>query len=125
MPIPAYVMCSSSGAVDQRTNLVSLFNVVEAIDVYAAGTPEKDIKTQAGRGNSLFVMAVWLREDADLPSAKYDGEIAIILPTGEELVTVGARDFEFPQSDVFFRFQAPTVPLVGFPSLGICRVEAR
>jgi len=125
MPIPVYVMCSASGAVDQRTNLVSLFNIIEAIQVYAEGAPDEEIRSQPGRGNTLFVMAVWMREESDPPGAKYDGEVVLLAPNGDVLVAAGAGAFEFPPDDLFYRFQVPNFPLVGFPSLGVSRVEAR
>src|SRR5262245_8925708 len=128
MPKPAYVMCAADAVADRRTNLISVFNVIEAIDVSlfdADGPPAvSDTGTQPGRGNSVHIVAAWIRDESDPPVAKYDGQISSLAPDGTELVAGAATSTEFPEADTFFRFHA-IFSLPRFPSLGVCKVEAK
>ncbi len=121
MPRPAYVMFANSGANDQVSNLVSLFDIIEIVNVFQPNAPIQ-FPPPVGTTNLNRIVVAWLREDGDSDADRFEGQIAVVNPDGTDLFAVIAEAFSF--TSPFFRWTAP-VPPFGFNALGIHQIEAR
>jgi hypothetical protein len=117
MPRPGYVMFANSGANDQVTNLVSLFDIIEIINVYQ---PDQPIQMMTAKPNRIVV--AWLRQDGDSDADRFEGQIACVNPDGTDLFAAVAEPFSF--TSPFYRWTVPVLPF-GFNALGIHQIEAR
>jgi hypothetical protein len=131
MPRPVYIICSDSGAIDHRTNQLSIFNVLESIDV----TPLASLPGGDKVPNELIaflrgllpvdirVTAVWMRDDADSADQVFETEVVGSDPGGKPLFRATVNDFSFTVP--FHRINIARVKLPGFTSLGVHTVESR
>lgn len=94
MPRPLYIVCSESAAVDQDSNRVSLFNVVEGLEVTLQTIPSEQrltfVKTLGFRG-----IAVWMRSEDDDPEDDYEFELAARAPGDTEENVFADGKFKF------------------------------
>jgi len=97
------VVCSRA-VVDQRSNNISLQNVVEQISLNGTPTPGTGLRFP------LDVMSLWARADLDRP-AQGRGRLRFLSPTGA-LIT--ETEFEIDVSGTHRRYRA-TIHLEGFP----------
>jgi hypothetical protein len=82
MPRPLYIICAASGALDQYTNSMSLFGLVESIR-YSELRPQPDAPAGTPlilKPLSMRVVAAWLKEDRDTPEQNFETEFAVFLP---------------------------------------------
>jgi hypothetical protein len=121
MPRSAYVIMANSGSVDQYSDKVSLFEVVETYTVTRR-------ESRTGNSNTTFpskshrIIAVWLREESDGPNDLFEGQVACIAPDTTELSVGNWADFSFTQP--YYRWNIElTIP--GFTQLGTHFIEAR
>lgn len=121
MPQPAYIILANSGAVDQYSNSVSLFDLVECYLVCdrssIADGKEKGFASKPHR-----IVVAWLREGADSPTDVFQGQVVCIGPDGEEFFVVNREDFSFDNPICRWNIEL-LVP--GFTMLGTHVVEAR
>src|SRR3954470_8474388 len=117
MPSPQFITCAASGSTDEKTGLLSLFGLVESIEVTPdpLGSPPPALK--------LRVDAVWRRDDSDAVGDLFESEIALIAPNGVELRIFKSTSFLMP--NYFHRSSLPSVTLREFPMEGLYRWEAR
>jgi hypothetical protein len=120
MPRPAYVMFANSGANDQVSNLVSLFDVIEIVNVFQPNAPIQ--MPQVGTTMLNRIVVAWLRLDGDSDADRFEGQIAVVNPDGTDLFVVPTEAFSF--TSPFFRWTAPVMPF-GFSALGLHQIEAR
>ena len=106
MPRPLYIVCATSGSLDQRTNALSLFGLIETITYHELKSPP-----DASPGTplvaatlSMLIAAAWLREEADAPEQRFEAELVCFLPGSDEPALVVPFD---P-----FRFESPIHRLV-------------
>jgi hypothetical protein len=116
MPKPAYIICSHSGAIDQFTNVVSCFNIIEAASMKLP--PES-----SGKPLLLRIVASWLMEENDLPTMSFEGQLLIRYADGQEIVVAEFPPFTFTKP--VHRLYAQDFPLLGIPSFGIASIECR
>jgi hypothetical protein len=121
MPRPGYVMFALSGADDRVSNLVSLFDIVEVINVFQPD-PAIQFNQIASKPNRIVV--TWLREDVDTDTDRFEGQIACVGPDGIDLFAYNAETFSFHPAAPFYRWTAPIMPF-GFNVLGVHQIEAR
>jgi hypothetical protein len=94
MPRPGYIICSISGSQDEYTKSVSLFNVIEAMEV-------EEVQEQPGRTTlmtpvQMRITTVWLREETDQPEQEFQARLSVLLPGSEEpIVVAGFAPFQF------------------------------
>src|SRR5438874_1949015 len=93
MPIPVYLLCSESGAVDENTKLTSYFNVVEKLRV--AKIPPAPGQALIARAASLFMSACWMREDSDSPETFFEVQFVGIFPSGPPEIELARGGFRF------------------------------
>lgn len=106
MPRPQFIICSQSTAIDQDSNSLSIFNVMEGISIHL-GNEHPQQAEDFKPGNVLNtlnfrVVAVWMREENDSPKDEYDYEF-YIHPPGEAEKEMSKGTFHF--TSVFQRFQ--------------------
>ena len=121
MPIPAYIIMSDGGSVDEITKRVSFFNILEAftaVPVKLDGTPSTPVDTSANR-----IAAAWLRDADDSDTDEFESQIVGIGPDGGEIFHTPIYKFSF--TTLFQRFDVLNVKIPGFNSLGIHIVEGR
>ena len=115
MPRPVYIICSESGAIDEATNLVSHFSVLEQITFRRRPDEEK----LADRPLALFrcrVVAVWMKTDDDVIDRDYESQVVLVDPPEGKETIVGEQRFRFAADKRLQRFIAD---LVGhFPAEG-------
>lgn len=137
MPRPAYIICSRTGALDQYTNSVSCFNIIEALNVSKMETEKVESKDEGSpEGKSavtlpirvqsfgMRVLAVWIKEESDSSKDEFEAQIVFRLEnTPIDLMIVGFPNFHFEKR--MHRLVAPEVPVPPVPDLGLLLVECR
>jgi hypothetical protein len=121
MPRPAYLICSSSNAIDQQTNRASFFDVIDSLDVFPIPVPPTPPGFPAP--SLMRAIAAWLRTDDDSPDAAYESQMACITPSGDDLFVTKPSEFVFKAP--FHRIIVAHIPAIGFSSMGVYCVEAR
>ncbi len=86
-----YIICSESGAIDQETGRVSLFNVFEKISV---GTLDEVRKLGVPGSLVLCVTAAWAPEDGDMDEP-FEHETALLPPGADNEAVVTKGHFVF------------------------------
>src|SRR5437764_1312158 len=118
MPKPGYIVCALSGAMDQHTNAVSAFNIVESIRVRKIDRSKAVILTPV----SMMVVATWLREDSDAPDVAYEGRFVARFPDpGVETEIATFSEFFFVTP--IHRLLVPSFQFPGFPAIGQFLIE--
>ena len=105
MPRPVYIICSESGAIDETTNLVSHFSVLEQITFRRRPDQEK----LADRPLALFrcrVVAVWMKTDDDVIDRDYESQVVLVAPPEGRETIVGEQRFRFAADKRLQRFIA-------------------
>ena len=124
MPRPVYIVCSESGAEDTLTRLLSLFNVIEKIQI-------KNLPSAPPPGERLLVptltirtTAVWMKTENDVPDQEYEFQTVFCFPPdGRETVIQEGRLFF--NADMPFARLATIVTSPPFPGPGLFRVLNR
>jgi hypothetical protein len=117
MPRPLFIICSESGAEDKDTGLLSLFGLVQAIQVTKGPRAPQNSPAM----NQLRITASWMQESGD-ESKEFEVEVAVVPPAGEE-VFLGRQEFTFEQQ--FFRMTIRVIGLIPVKTEGLHWVEAR
>ena len=140
MPRPGYIICAASGALDQYTNAVSIFNIIEGIrlqtvtvtlgtsaPVSAGGdssaTPVMPTAGPIVRAESMRIVATWIKEAEDTVEEEFQPRLVGFYPQGNvEVFHADFAPFRFAQS-IHRLFVPDTVvpPLVA----GLFRIECR
>src|ERR1051326_602499 len=119
MPRPAYMICSTGGAVDAYTQSLNCFNVVELIHV------QKQEPSKPATPLSLRVVATWMKEEGDEPDTVFEAEISARFEKDSEPIMYG----QFPTFSFgvkpFHRLILPDIRFPGFPKLGVLLIECR
>jgi hypothetical protein len=143
MPLPAYVILSDSGSVDQLTHRVSIFNIVEAFNValqeeLVSAAPNSQPQPNAGIETNApatgierripittktRIVTAWMKEEGDTPQDNFDLQVACIAPDGSEFFYTQVTTFAFTLW--FHRLNVEAPPIPGFPQLGVYRLESR
>jgi hypothetical protein len=124
MPRPGYIICSASGSLDQYTNAVSIFGVIESVTVGEA-RPQPG-GTVAVTPLSMRVIATWLKGDEDAPDHKFETQIVAFVQ-GREKEVIRADFDPFVFNTIVRRFVLPEVvfpPTLAIPA-GLLRFESR
>jgi hypothetical protein len=94
MPVLEYAIPCQLISIDQRTNAVSLFNIIESLEViHRPG--EADEETQARSLFPMEVVSLWRRLPTDSASAIYTQILTFTPPSGNE-EEVSQTDFQIP-----------------------------
>lgn len=113
MPTPVFVVCSESISQDRETNKLSIFSIIERLNLRIGekpdGTPEK-IAITAFRGR---LTAVWMFNPGEV-NIPFEHEVAFLLPPNGEELLGPKTDFLLREGFQFYRF---ITPLVGFPAI--------
>ncbi len=99
MPRPVYIIAARSGSLDQKSNLMSLFSILERIHVQAeveGGTAGTPVAFPANMPPvEMRITAVWMADEGEEGQA-FDSQLVMKNPEGiEELLHEG--DFVFNQ----------------------------
>lgn len=98
MPRPLFVICAQSSAIDQNTNLLSLFQILDGYQVHIkkADAPAPTLAVGPQPHQLGFVgIAVWRRTDADSPDDSYEYEILTQSPDEDEEQIRNTGTFKF------------------------------
>ncbi|HKI33848.1 MAG TPA: hypothetical protein VKA46_18490 [Gemmataceae bacterium] len=124
MPRPVYLLCSQSGAIDETSNAISFFNLIEEVKRFKI--PKKHLAS-AFRPLAMRVVACWMNADGDAPGQVFEAQFAAKYPNkGEELpdeYIFSTPAFSF--KTVYHRLIAPVVELPPFAGPGILWIECR
>jgi hypothetical protein len=98
MPIPLYILCAESSAIDAQRNSLSVFNVIEQIQLVKIEEGAQALPPGARPVPTVRIIAVWGREENDV-NQMFEGQIVIrILPGQQEMVIGHIPPFSFPTS---------------------------
>lgn len=125
MPKCAYTICSESGAQDQVTESVSIFNVIEKLRLAPPTKPNSESQADGPKGErpfSIRVTSVWFREESDPEEGDYEAEIILRFPDSIE-VPVGEK-FNFKMK-MLKRIYLPSLELSRATGLGFLEVVCR
>jgi hypothetical protein len=81
MPRPGYIICSASGSHDEFTKQISLFNVVEAVQVEEVQA-QPSVMMQV-TPLQMRITAVWLKEETDSPEQEFETHLAVLSASAE------------------------------------------
>ncbi len=122
MPRPGYILCAASGALDEYTNIVSLFGIAEAIQFQNVQAVPGIVTTV--RELHVRIVATWFRGEGDADDGEFQAQIVGHFPQQEAPLVLA----EFAP----FRFVHPLhriiVPEITFPPIlapGFLRIECR
>lgn len=104
MPHKHYIVCSQSASVDQDTNAISLFHVLDGFDVFLGVTkPPEGMRGDPLEAIRIRCVAVWMRLPDESPKEVFDYQLIVEAP-GEPEIIISEGEFTFPKA--FHRFQA-------------------
>jgi hypothetical protein len=84
MPKPIFILCSESQSQDRRSNLLSVFNIMERVEVKAQAEPSDAPKDVVLIDMFSFVVtAVWQQTEDDTDGDEYESETVLHLPGPE------------------------------------------
>lgn len=119
MPRPLFIICAESASVDRYSNDLSIFNVIEGIQVFsgnADGSPNKSAPADGLPFLNVRIVAVWVADDIDRPH-EYEQETRVRVGNRERRPHHGT--FRFTTRNHRF-----LVNIARFtPEPGICVVE--
>jgi hypothetical protein len=120
MPSPVHIICSESGSDDKITGLLSLFNLVEQIQVHLL--PEKPEGSVMIQALPFRITATWMKLPED-EGQEFDFSIRIHLPANDTPLEIAQGEFTFERT--FHRFNARILANLPFKVSGLMRVESR
>ena len=124
MPLPAYMVCSRSGSIDEASNQVSAFNIIESFKIFRKPVKRLDDLTHKQIASGLVrIVTVWIKEESD--SADQVFEVSVIgrfPPMGQE-VSFGNLQFSF--TNQLQRVVLNDLLLAQFWGPGVLKFEAR
>lgn len=130
MPRPVYIIAAESVSEDARTNALSIFQILERVEMKPAPTGGQAVTPNASvePHNALirmYVLAVWMKLPEDDPEQLYQHQIAICTPDGNERIVVDDPEVRFTDDDRPLNRYAMIIN--GMPSTGpgILRFESR
>jgi hypothetical protein len=118
MPRPTYIICAERSVEDKRTSLVSLFNIIEQVEIRPLPAAEGTIFVEA---MNLHVHAVWMREAQDTAQDEFEHQLFITFAGADPIMAVPTT-FRFEKP--FQRFTAH-IPSQMFAGPGTLRIESR
>jgi hypothetical protein len=127
MPRPLYIICAESGSEDNRTGLVSHYNVIETIQLQKQpeGMPPGAVEPGSIRLPMLKfrATAVWMKRE-DEPQGEYEFEMKLYIPPTSKEVLVQSGTFSFSPGKPLYRIVLIAAG-PAFESPGTFRVESR
>src|SRR5262245_21223731 len=108
MPRPVYIICAESGSEDKDTQLLSLFNIVERIEVTPLPQGEGPFLVLT---TALRVAAVWMRGEGETAEDEFEHQMVISPPANAEPVSTEVTPFRFEK--LLRRFSLKTVVPLG------------
>src|SRR5213594_333992 len=120
MPLPVYLICSESGAVDDTTKLASYFNLVEKLQVVTLQLAPGQIAVV--QASPLRLSAYWMKEEGDSPETVFEVQFVATLPSGPSEIQLARTETRFDGP-----FRRINITGVMFQNLtpGLLRIEAR
>jgi hypothetical protein len=123
MPRPGYIICSQYGALDQYTNAVGAFNIIEVITIRPA-----DVQPPEGARLKMRVVASWVREPGDAAGQVFDGQIvaSFLNETDQAVIELSRAEFDqFSFEKRAHRLILPEMPMPEVPGPGLLLIESR
>ena len=123
MAKPILMVCSESGSVDHYTNLMSIFNVLEKLEVRPTSGGEEDAQAArrqgrapvTGQGYRIMIAAVWAQDSDDNTPHEYEFTMKVPGIKGEQ--KIGSGTFEFSEDKqrhrLFLSGEIPAPPQSG------------
>lgn len=121
MPKAAYVLFAESGAIDTDTNRLSLFDLIDIVEV----VPRKpgEVASSPTKRRLPRAVAVWVREEDDNLGDVFEIQIACVAPDGTDYFASPVHRFSF--SAPFHRLNIPAIDVTGYPATGLYLIESR
>src|SRR5438093_1007045 len=94
MPHLEYAIPCQLASIDQRTNAVSLFNIIESLEVIRRPS-ETDDEARARSLTPMEVVTLWRRLPEDAEDTRFKQVLTIVTPDGSE-EELSQSDFQIP-----------------------------
>jgi hypothetical protein len=123
MPKPAYIVCSQSQSLDQHTNLLSVFHLIEGFDLIPAVVDPAEMMSKPTTQSFIqfVVNAAWMQTDGD-QGQEYYYEVIMRSPEEEDRI-IASDPFVFTK--LYQRFSVVVRKSTPWMSSGLCRIENR
>lgn len=121
MPIPVYLICAESGAIDENTKLISFFNVVEKLQFVRVETAPGQITVVSTV--PLRLSAYWMREEIDDLETDFEVHFVGIFPNAPAEIDLARGQFRF--TGPLQRLNVAGLQFTQFFGPGVLRLEAR
>ena len=126
MPRPVFIICYTLGSEDKETGLLSLFRIIEKLQVAHIPFPQLPQGAQAFliEKDPMHVVAAWMKNAADDPNDEYEFEMSMMVPGGQEF-QLGSGVFQFDANRPVHRFTVAIRGQIPFKQAGILIIENR
>ena len=95
MPRPLYILCAQSFAINQDTNTLSVFHILESLNTFIGLQPSPG-ETVVSHERFAFVgFAAWRRGEGEDSDQEYEFEILLKRPDQEQPVSMTPGTFKF------------------------------
>jgi hypothetical protein len=124
MPHPRFIICAESYALDQETNLLSLFQIIDSLHferLGPGGEPQSEGRSRVA-GDLLFCVAVWTMDDSDSAEHDYDVQWEIRVPGTEQAKVIEQPAFRFTRRHQRFVLQLRLAPA---SESGVLRIASK
>lgn len=119
MPKPSYIICCQGSSIDQTTNLVTAFQILEGFNVFLRqsndGPPEVEFGNLPMQVVPFIGISTWMRDDDDNDDQEYEHEIVLRSP-GKEPKSSACSTFRFTRR--YQRFMTQLVVEGGWQESG-------
>ncbi len=122
MPRPVYIICSTGGSIDAQSNLVSIFDAIENIQITIHVKQEPHEPEPVFR-LPLRATAVWMAQDGD--SGDQEWEFETVVYPGQNGPEKVVHNGKFHFGDAWKLFRIVSAGTVAFKKPGLARIESR
>src|SRR5438128_1103937 len=97
MPKPVYIICSQMGSEDRETGLLSVFSIIEKLQITSIPVPQPGQPPPIIQWAPFRVYAVWMKDDGDNPAQDFEFEMNLILPPDSRRFQLASGTLRFEE----------------------------
>ena len=115
MALPRLIVCSESYSLDQETNLISIFHIVESLHFTPASQesppPQLPLNVSPIVANNLSCVAIWTRDSVDGSDVNYEARWEVHIPGKTEPNVIPQHVFQFTRTNQRFILRLQVNPI--------------
>jgi hypothetical protein len=125
MAKPVYIICAQNGSEDRETGLLSIFHVIEKLQMTTIPVPQPGQPPPVIQVLPFRVFAVWMREEQDDSAQEFEFEMNLLLPPDNRRQQLLRGTLRFEQGRAFHRISVLFATPVPVTQPGMMSVESR